>query len=97
MPKAKKPAAQEAGPREAGPQEARPQSAGFEEQLARLQVITGALEKGDLSLEESLNLYKEGVGIAASCRKTLDKARHTVKIYTEAGLKDFIAENNGPE
>lgn len=74
-----------------------PKEVSFEAQLARLQVITDALEKGDLSLEESLNLYKEGVGIAASCRKTLDKARHTVKMYTEEGLKDFIAENNGPE
>lgn len=87
MPKAKTPDSQKAGPKKAG----------FEEQLARLQVITAALEKGDLSLEESLGLYKEGVGIASACRKTLDEAKHTVKMYTEAGLKDFIAENNGPE
>lgn len=66
----------------------------FEEQLSRLQKINNALEKGELSLEESLSLYKEGVGIAAACRKTLDEAKHTVKIYTEEGLKDFSAENN---
>lgn len=87
MPKAKAPATQRP----------EPQKAGFEERLARLQVITAALEKGELSLEESLGLYKEGVGIAAACRKTLDEARHTVKMYTEDGLKDFTAENNGPE
>lgn len=66
----------------------------FEAQLARLQVITESLEKGELSLEESLGLYKEGVALAAACRKTLDEARHTVKMYSEEGLKDFVAENN---
>lgn len=65
---------------------------GFEAQLARLQEITGLLEKGALSLEDSLTLYKEGVGIASVCRKTLDEARHTVKMYTDEGLKDFSAE-----
>jgi exodeoxyribonuclease VII small subunit len=72
----------------------KPEEKGFEEQLARLGEITAALEKGELSLEESLSLYKEGVTIAAACRKTLDQAKHTVKIYSEEGLKDFIVENN---
>lgn len=65
---------------------------GFEEQLTRLQEITMLLEKGELSLEDSLTLYKEGVGIASACRKTLDEARHTVKMYTDEGLKDFQLE-----
>lgn len=66
--------------------------AGFEEQLARLEAITASLEKGELSLEDSLALYKEGVGIAAACRKTLDEAKHTVKIYSEESLRDFSAD-----
>lgn len=84
MPKAKNPGSKTPGPK----------TAGFEEQLARLQIIAEALEKGEFSLEESLELYKEGVTIAVSCRKTLDEARHTVKKYSDEGLKDFIAENN---
>lgn len=66
--------------------------AGFEEQLARLEAITATLEKGELSLEDSLALYKEGVGIAVACRKTLDEAKHTVKIYSENGLRDFSTD-----
>lgn len=62
---------------------------GFEEQLARLQAITASLEKGELSLEESLALYKEGVALAAACRKTLDEAEHAVKMYTAEGLAPF--------
>lgn len=64
-------------------------AAGFEEQLTRLHEITEALEQGDLSLERSLELYKEGVELAAGCRKTLEQARHTVQMYTEEGLKEF--------
>ena len=74
-----------------------PQKTGFEEHLVRLQEITLLLEKGELSLEESLTLYKEGVGIASSCRKTLDEARHTVKMYTDEGLKDFMVEGGEAE
>lgn len=66
---------------------------GFEEQLARLQLITASLEKGELSLEESLALYKEGVTIAAACRKTLDEAEHAVKMYSAEGLTQFNIDN----
>ena len=61
----------------------------FEEQLDRLQKITEDLERGDLALEESLVLYKEGLELSRRCRKALAEARHSVRIYTEQGLRDF--------
>lgn len=64
--------------------------AAFEEQIARLREISGQLEQGGLSLEKSLELYKEGVALTARCRKQLDNARHLVRIYTEEGLDDFV-------
>lgn len=67
----------------------RKKAVSFEEQLARLQKITEILERGDLSLEESLELYKEGVDLTRQCRGALDKAKHTVRTYTEEGLRDF--------
>ena len=68
----------------------------FEEQLARLQEITGQLERGDLSLESSLALYGEGVELSRNCRAMLEKARHTVQIYTEEGLAEFkLLERGG--
>ncbi len=57
--------------------------------MGRLQEITAKLEDGGLSLEKSLELYKEGVTIAAECRETLEQARHTVQMYSDEGLKDF--------
>lgn len=66
---------------------------GFETQLKMLEEIINSLEEGDMTLEQSLSAYKQGVKIAASCRKTLNKAAHTVQIYTENnGLEDFTGE-----
>ena len=64
----------------------------FEQQIVRLQEIARQLEGGELGLEKSLELYKEGVGLAGECRKQLDNARHLVQIYSEEGLKGFGGE-----
>ncbi len=37
----------------------------FEESLKKLETIVDKLEKGDLSLEESLKLFEQGVGLSA--------------------------------
>ncbi|MDR2050548.1 MAG: exodeoxyribonuclease VII small subunit [Deltaproteobacteria bacterium] len=61
----------------------------FEEQLERLRKINEQLEKGSVSLEKSLELYKEGVALAAGCRRLLEQAGHTVRIYAGEDLQDF--------
>ncbi len=66
----------------------------FEKQMERLQLVVETLEKSDLPLEKSVALYKEGQMLAASCREQLEKARHTVKVQTGAGLAEF--ETAGP-
>ncbi len=38
------------------------------------------LEKGDLSLEDSIKLFEEGVGLSAACKKELDTAEGKVQI-----------------
>ena len=50
----------------------------FEEKLARLEEIVGALEKGDAQLAESLKLFEEGTKLAGECGKLLDEAEQTV-------------------
>jgi exodeoxyribonuclease VII small subunit len=44
----------------------------FEEALAQLEQITKALEEGDLSLEESLKYFDEGVQLAEQCNSKLN-------------------------
>jgi exodeoxyribonuclease VII small subunit len=46
----------------------------FESAMARLEEIVASLESGELSLEQSLTLYSEGVAIADICNKKLAEA-----------------------
>ena len=39
----------------------------IEEALARLEEVVGLLESGELTLDESLKLYEEGVGLIRFC------------------------------
>lgn len=47
----------------------------FEENLAELSKIVESLEKGDLSLEKSVELYEKGMQISEDCKKELDSAK----------------------
>jgi exodeoxyribonuclease VII small subunit len=57
--------------------------ASFEESLKKLEIIVDHLEKGDLSLEESLKLFEEGVGLSAACKKELDSAEGKVQMLVK--------------
>ena len=50
----------------------------FEDNLARLEEIVAALEKGDAKLAESLKLFEEGSKLVSDCGAMLDKAEQTV-------------------
>jgi len=50
----------------------------FEENLNKLNEIVTQLEKGDATLEKSVELYGEGVKLAAVCKEQLSKAELTV-------------------
>ncbi len=50
----------------------------FEENIARLEEIVSALEKGDAKLAESLKLYEEGTKLVAACGEMLDRAEQKV-------------------
>ena len=50
----------------------------FEQQLARLEEIVAALEKGVAPLADSLALFEEGTKLIAACSKQLDQAEQQV-------------------
>mgnify|MGYP000593385320 CR=1 FL=1 len=50
----------------------------FEQEIARLEEIVAALEKGDVPLAESLALFEEGTKLIAGCSKQLDQAEQQV-------------------
>ncbi len=55
----------------------------FEDLLSKLQSIVEMLEKGDLSLEESLAAYEEGIKLSRLCLKQLDSAERRIEILTK--------------
>lgn len=52
----------------------------FEECLQRLEVVVREMERGELSLEDSLKLFEEGVTLSGSCRRDLEEAEKRVDI-----------------
>ncbi len=55
----------------------------FETALSRLEQIVGALEKGDLSLEDSLKLYEEGIARARFCQERLEEAESKIEVLSQ--------------
>ncbi len=56
----------------------------FEENMQRLEQIVRAMERGDVALEESLELFKEGTELVRRCNALLDEAQLQVKQITAA-------------
>ena len=52
----------------------------FEAALGRLEQITKDLEDGDLSLEDSLKKFDEGIKLADFCNQKLTEAKAKVEI-----------------
>ena len=54
------------------------QKLSFEQSLKRLEEIVKQLEQGNVSLEESLQLFEEGTALAGACSTALDAAEQKV-------------------
>ena len=55
----------------------------FEALYARLEAVTAALEVGNLSLEESVALYEEGMLIAQRCQALLAQVEQRIETLRE--------------
>mgnify|MGYP000939954706 CR=1 FL=1 len=55
----------------------------FEKALERLEKIVADLEAGDISLDEALKKYEEGVELSRACQKKLAQAEKKIEILTK--------------
>ena len=55
----------------------------YEELVAGLESTLERLESGDLSLEEALAAYEEGVGLASRAQALLDRAEQRIQELQE--------------
>lgn len=63
----------------------------FEEALKRLEKIVAEMEGGELSLDESLKKYEEGVKLSRLCMKKLEEAEKKIEIL-QKGLDGKITK-----
>lgn len=55
----------------------------FEESLARLERLVEKMESGELSLEDSLKTFEEGIKLTRECQQALKDAEQKVKALVE--------------
>ena len=68
----------------------------FEDALNKLEKIVGKLEEGDISLEESLKLFEEGIRLSRLCNQKLDEAERRVQILVKDKEGNMKAEPFSP-
>lgn len=73
-------------------------SKNFESSLEELERIVRELERGDLPLEKSLDLFEQGVKLSRACQERLNEAERRIEILTRdnsgrPAVRPFDADN----
>ncbi len=63
--------------------EERTASLNFETSLEELERIVKEIEKGDLPLERSLELFESGMRLSGECKRLLEEAESRVEVLTK--------------
>lgn len=63
--------------------ETAPEGATFEQMMGRLEELVSRLERGDLSLEESIGAFEEGIRLVKQCTAVLGQAEKRIQRLTQ--------------
>lgn len=71
----------------------------FEEQLTALETVVERLERGELSLDDSVRLFEEGVKLSNACKAELEAAEGRIQVLVEPGsgtvkLRDLAVDQD---
>jgi len=64
----------------------------FEKAMEKLEAIVDKLESGELTLENSITAFEEGIELSKYCRKKLEAAESRVKKLIENSDGEFDLE-----
>jgi exodeoxyribonuclease VII small subunit len=64
----------------------------YEEALAELERLVGAMEAGQLPLDALLDNYRRGAELLDLCRSRLQAVEQQVQVLEDGQLKDWVAE-----
>ena len=65
----------------------------FEESMVELEKIAKELESDNLTLDESIKKFEEGMKLSKECKETLDNAEKKITILINDEEKDFTPLN----
>lgn len=66
----------------------------FEDALKELEALVEKMERGDFSLEESLQHFERGVALTRHCQQALQEAEQKVEILLEKGEQSDVKPFN---
>lgn len=69
----------------------------FESSLQELEQLIETMEKGDISLEDSLKHFEKGVQLTSACQKALQDAEQTVNVLLEKNGQPVIEKFNSDD
>ena len=69
-----------------------PKKPDFERSLARLEEVVRRLESPQLSLDDAMKLFEEGVALSRECQKQLEEAEGRVEILLKKADGKIAAE-----
>lgn len=69
----------------------------FEKKLQRLEAAVGQLERAELSLDESVRLFEEGMALVNECREQLEAAEGKIEILVKRAGEMVAEPFNPPE
>lgn len=61
----------------------------FEDALKKLEKIVEELEKGELTLDEALKRYQEGIELSRSCSQRLESAKKKIDVLVKNKSGEF--------
>lgn len=68
-------------------------AATFEDRLTALEAVVERLERGELTLDESVRLFEEGVTLSNSCKAELERAEGRIQVLVDgAGGEMGVAD-----
>lgn len=65
----------------------------FEESISELEEIVVRLESGNVTLDESLELFEKGIKLSKNCQKMLDTAEKKVSILMTTDDGEIVKED----
>ncbi|HEY8713970.1 MAG TPA: exodeoxyribonuclease VII small subunit [Candidatus Acidoferrum sp.] len=74
-----------------------PKKPDFERSLSRLEEVVRRLESPQLSLDDAMKLFEEGVALSRECQKQLEEAEGRVEILLKKADGKMAAEPFEPE